>query len=128
MLLNGGAKALTVEHCSHLGISMSHSVSIKMQGKAAAPTNTKVATWKQDTLEKSLQINLFEEVLKKQPAAVVSFAKNEIENCDYFENSIYDECSALLHKAGAGNADQIYPRQVLVHAVDEIKRNINHYK
>ena len=129
MLLNGGAKALTVERCAHLGISMSHSSSIKMQSKAAAPANTlKATTWKEDTSMNSLQVNLQEEALKKQLAEMVIFDKGEVEKYDYFEEGIYDKCSALLQKAGAGNISHTYPREVLVQAVKERKRSIVHYK
>ena len=129
MLLNGGAKALTVERCAHLGISMSHSSAIKMQSKAAAPANTlKATTWKEDTLIKSLQVNLLEEALKKQPAELVIFDKGEVEKYDYFEEGIYNKCSTLLQKAGAGNTSHTYPREVLLQAVEERKRSIVHYK
>ena len=128
MLLNGGAKALTLERCAHLGITMSHSSAIKMQNKAAAPANTlKATTWKEDTLMKSLQVNLLEEALKKQPAEMVIFDKGEVEKYDYFEG-IYDKCCALLQKAGAGNISHTYPREFLVQAVEEKKRSNVHYK
>lgn len=120
---------LTVERCAHLGISMSHSSAIKMQSKASEPANTlKATTWKEDTLIKSLQVNLLEEALRKQPAEMVIFDKGEVEKYDYFEEGIYDKCSALLQKAGDGNISHTYPRDVLVQAVEERKRSIVHYK
>ena len=46
LLLNGGAKALTLQRCAGLGISVSHSSAIRMQTKAAAPNVSKATCWK----------------------------------------------------------------------------------
>lgn len=128
LLLNGGAKALTVERCAHLGISMSHSSAINMQKKAAAPSTTKPTTWKEDTLAKSLQVNLLEEVLKKQPTSVVVFENNQVEKYDYFDEGVYNECSALLQRATRGHSNGMYPREEIVQAIKEIRKSIVHYK
>lgn len=45
LLLNGGAKALTLEYCdSHLGICMSHPSLIRIHKKASAPSSTKATS------------------------------------------------------------------------------------
>lgn len=128
LLLNGGAKAVTLERCSHLGISMSHSSAIRMQSKAAAPSSTKVTTWKEDTLAKSLQVNLIKEVLKKQPSTEVNFGQDVLDAYDYFEEGVHHECCTLLQKTGSSLGNEIYPREVLNDTVGEIKKDIVHYK
>lgn len=117
-----------MERCAHLGISMSHSSAINMQKKAAAPSTTKATTWKEDTLAKSLQVNLLEEVLKKQPTSVVVFENNQVEKYDYFDEGVYNECSALLQRATRGHSNGMYPREEIVQAIKEIRKSIVHYK
>ena len=128
LLLNGGAKALTLERCAHLGISMSHSSAIRMQSKAAAPSRTKATTWKEDTLLKSLQIELLEEAMKKQSSGEIKFYRSELEAYDYFGDDVFNACCTALKNLDSDNASQIYRREVLVSAVGEIKKSIVHYK
>ncbi|CAH3019463.1 unnamed protein product [Porites evermanni] len=107
LLLNGGPKALTLEHCSHLGICMSHPSAISIQKKASAPSSTKATSWKDDTPSKSLQIKFLKEVLKEKHSSHTDLSHDKAEGT---HNSL------------------VYPRHVVVSAVKDIEKSIVHYK
>ena len=107
LLLNGGPKALTLEHCSHLGICMSHPSAISIQKKASAPSSTKATSWKDDTPSKTLQIKFLKEVLKEKHSSHTDLSHDKAEGT---HNSL------------------VYPRHVVVSAVKDIEKSIVHYK
>ena len=127
LLLNGGAKALTLERGSHLGICMSHPSTIRIQRKASAPSSTKATSWKEDTLAKSLQTKFLEKALKEQHSSHIDLSHDKAEGCSYFEKDGYQECCAVLCKDDTHNS-LVCPRHVVVSAVKEIEKSIVHYK
>ena len=127
-LLNGGAKALTLQCCSDLGICMSHPSAIRIQKKASAPSSTKATSWKEDTLAKSLQTKFLKEVLKEQHSSHIDLSHDKAEGCSCnFEEDVYQQCCAVLCKDDTHNS-LVYPRHVVVSAVKEIEKSIVHYK
>ena len=127
LLLNGGAKALTLERCSDLGICISHPSAIRIQKKASAPSSTKATSWKEDTLSKFLQMKFLKEVLKGKHSSHIDLSPDKAEGCSYFEEDVYQECCAVLGKDDTHNS-LVYPRHVVVSAVKEIEKSIVHYK
>ena len=127
LLLNGRAKALTLERGSHLGICMSHPSLIRIHKKASAPSSTKATSWKEDTLTKFLQIKFLKEVLKEKHSSHIDLSPDKAEGCSYFEEDMYQECCAVLGKDDTHNS-LVYPRHVVVSAVKEIEKSIVHYK
>ena len=85
LLLNTGAKAITIERHAHQGITMPHVSAIKMQTKATQ-TSSKCTSWKQDTLEKELKIRIVEEVINNSHSvAPLDFSKEKLSHTKYNE-------------------------------------------
>ena len=129
LLLNGGAKAMTLERCSHLGISVSHSSAIRMQ-RRASQGGTKVTTWRDDITSTTLQVHFFEEVLKEQQGSnVVNLSHDLVQRYKYFDESIYNECCSMLHTITTDQSNSVnFTKEDLTSAVQEIKKNIVHFK
>ena len=128
LLLNGGAKAITLERCSHLGISVSHSSAIRMQTRASLEGN-KATTWREDVTSRTLQVHFLEEVLKEQGSNAVNLSHDVVKTYKYFDESIYNECCSMLQAVTPDKSNAVnFPRENLVSAVQDIKKNIVHYK
>ena len=128
LLLSGGAKAMTLERCSHLGISVSHSSAIRMQRRASQGGN-KVTTWREDITSRTLQVHFLEEVLKEQGSNVVNLSQDLVQSYKYFDESIYNECCSMLHTMTADQSNSVnFTKEDLTSAVQEIKKNIVHFK
>ena len=130
LLLNGSAKALTLERCARLGITVSHSSAIRMQTKAAAPVASKATSWREDTLMKSLQISFLKEVLKKQQSVQVNISRDEVSSYKGFEDSVYVESCKLLENTEGEDESGclIYPRHAVSGAVEKLEKSIVHFK
>ena len=128
LLLNGGAKALTLERCSHLGISVSHSSAIRMQSKASSPQSTKATTWREDTSSKTLQVHFLEEAKMKQISNEVSLSLDEVQSYSNFSESVHTECCSMLQTATGDESSVVFNNESIDHAIQELKKNIVHYK
>ena len=112
LLLNGGAKALTLQRCAGLGISVSHSSAIRMQTKAAAPNVSKATSWKEDIVSKTLQLNFVKEVVTKKKTAQINMSQNEVSSYECFADSVHASSCKLLENAGKEGC-RIYSRNVI---------------
>ena len=128
LLLNGGAKALTLERCAHLGISVSHSAAIKMQSKASSPQSTKATTWREDTSSKTLQVRFLEEVQQKQASNEVNLSLDAVQSYSYFSESVHTECCSMLQTTTDDESSVVFKNESIDHAIHEIKKTIVHYK
>lgn len=112
LLLNGGAKALTLQRCAGLGISVSHSSAIRMQTKAAAPNVSKATSWKEDIVSKTLQLNFLKEVVTKKKTALINMSQNEVSSYECFADSVHASSCKLLENAGKEGC-RTYSRNVI---------------
>ena len=93
-------KALTLQRCAGLGISVSHSSAIRMQTKAAAPNVSKATSWKEDIVSKTLQLNFLKEVVTKKKTAQINMSQNEVSSYECFADSVHASSCKLLENAG----------------------------
>lgn len=128
LLLNGGAKALTIERCSLLGISVSHSAAIRMQTKASTPGSTKATTWREDSTSKSLQVRFLEGVLQTQDSDDINLSHDTVKDYSCFHESVFSECCSVLEKVTGSQGNVTFKRESLRSAIQEIKKSIVHYK
>lgn len=112
LLLNGGAKALTLQRCAGLGISVSHSSAIRMQTKAAAPNVSKATCWKEDIVSKTLQLNFVKEVVTKKKTAQINMSQNEVSSYECFADSVHASSCKLLENVGKEGC-RTYSRNVI---------------
>lgn len=95
-MLNGGAKAVTIDRCSQRGLTVSHTASIRMQTKAGQ-ASAQCYSWKQDTLLKEQQIRFLEEVLKNAgDGAQLDMSRDTVSSLKCFEEESYDELLAFV--------------------------------
>ena len=127
LLLNGGAKALTLQRCAGLGISVSHSSAIRMQTKAAAPNVSKATSWKEDIVSKTLQLNFLERGCHKKKTAQINMSQNEVSSYECFADSVYANSCKLLEIAGEEGCLS-YSRNVIISAVENLEKSIVHFK
>ena len=129
-LLNGGAKAVTLERCAHLGISVSHSSAIRMQTKASSQgnTNLKVKTWHEDRTARTLQLCFLDEVPQNQSSNEVNLSLDAVQSYNSFNDDIYAECCYVLQKMVGEQSSVYFKRATITSAVQEIKGNIVNYK
>ena len=128
LLLNGGAKALTLERCAHLGISVSHSSAIRMQSKASSPQSTKATTWREDTYSKTLQVRFLEEAKLKQLANEVNLSLDEVQSYANFSESVHTKCCSMLQTATGDESSVVFKSESIDNAIQELKKNTVHYK
>ena len=128
LLLNGGAKALTLERCAHLGISVSHSSAIRMQSKASSPQSTKATTWREATYSKTLQVRFLEEAKLKQLANEVSLSLDEVQSYANFSESVHTKCCSMLQTATGDESSVVFKSESIDNAIQELKKNTVHYK
>ena len=128
LLLNGRAKALTLERCAHLSISVSHSSAIRMQSKASSPQSTKATTWREDTLSKTLQVRFLEEAQQKQGSNEINLSLDVVQSYSHFSESVHTECCSMLQTATEDENSVVFKNESIDHAIQEIKKNIVHYK
>lgn len=121
LLLNGGAKALTLQRCAGLGIFVSHSSAIRMQTKTASPNVSKATSWKEDIVSKTLQLNLLKEVLTKQQTAQINMSQNEVSSYECFADSVYANSCKLLENAGEEGC-LTYSRSVIISAMEILRK------
>lgn len=96
LMLNGGAKAVTIDRCSRQGLTVSHTASIRMQTKAGQ-ASAQCYSWKQDTLLKEQQIRFLEEVLKNAgDGAQLDMSRDTVSSLKCFEEESYDELLAFV--------------------------------
>ena len=110
LLVNGGAKALTLERCAHLGISVSYSSAIRMQLKASSPQSTKATTWRGDTSSKTLQVQVrfLEEAKMQQVSYEVSLSLDEVQSYSNFSESVHTECCSMLQTATGDESSVVF--------------------
>ena len=128
LLLNGGAKAIAIERCSQLGVTVSHAAAVKMQTKAGQ-ISTKCVSWKEDTLKKELQIKFLEEVINHSSAqsdsVPLDMSKDAVSSLKYYQEETYE---ALLAFISCAKPSGEITRNDLQEAQKEIKKSILHYK
>ena len=115
LLLNGGAKALTLQRCAGLGNSVSHSSVIRMQTKAAAPNVSKATSWKEDIFSKTLKLDFLER-FSQNSKQHRSTSQNEVSSYECFADSVYANSCKLLENAGEEGC-LTYSRNVIISAL-----------
>lgn len=111
LLLNGGAKALTLQRCAGLGISVSHSSAIRMQTKAAAPNVSKATCWK-TLFQRHCNSIFLKEVVTKKKTAQINMSQNEVSSYECFADSVHASSCKLLENAGKEGC-RTYSRNVI---------------
>lgn len=133
LMLNGGAKAVTIDRCSQLGLTVSHTAAIRMQTKAGQ-ASAQCYSWKQDTLLKEQQIRFLEVVLKNAgDGAQLDMSRDTVSSLKCFEEESYDELLAFVQGVRQGQSEgsmttSAVTRQDIEEAVKELKNTIVHYK
>ena len=130
LLLNSGAKAITIERYAHQGITMPHVSAIKMQTKAAQ-TSSKCTSWKQDALEKELKIRIVQEVINNSHSiAPLNLSKDRVSHMKYYEE-MHGDIVALVHsvhgKEGTVSAPDNFNCNNLEDAVTELRKSTFHW-
>ena len=130
LLMNGSTKSIALERCAHLGITMSHSATVLMQTKAGE-TSPKCALWRQDTLDKQMQIKFLEEVIvsSSEPMSF-DISKDKVCSFKYYNEELYEDLMVFITgiKEKRGEVPAAICRQDVEEALKDLKNSVLHYK
>lgn len=136
LLLNGGAKSITIDRCTQLGITVCHSSSTKMQTKAGE-TSSKCVSWKEDTIKKVLKIRFLEDIIGRCDSDMTSvdMSRDSVSHSKYFQEETYDDLLEFVRGVKVqreGVATPTMPaaltKKDLEAAIKELRNSITHYK
>jgi len=97
LLMNGGAKSITIDRCARLSITVSRASAIRMQTKADR-TSPKCISGKQDAIEKEFNIRFLEEVIKSsQDETPLDLSKDKVSHYKYFQEEMHDDILIIVH-------------------------------
>ena len=109
---------------------MSHSATVLMQAKAGE-TSPKGALWRQDTLEKQMQIKFMEEVIvsSNEPMSF-DLSKDKVCNFNYYNEELYDDLMVFITgiKEKRGEVPAAICRQDVEEALKDLKNSVLHYR
>lgn len=136
LLLNGGAKSITIDRCTQLAITVCHSSSTKMQTKAGE-TSSKCVSWKEDTIKKVLKIRFLEDIIGRCDSDMTSvdMSRDSVSHSKYFQEETYDDLLEFVRGVKVqreGVATPTMPaaltKKDLEAAIKELRKSITHYK
>jgi hypothetical protein len=143
-LLHGGVKALALDRCSHLGLSISHASCIRMQTKIGKGFNAKALNCKEDSEERELTIRFLKEIKSKQKDysqemnpeyGEYNISKQAVHLYSYNDEQIHEKCTSLFCQenegtisSGMSDAEQKITLKELEDAINKTRNEITNFK
>ena len=128
LLMNGGCRALDIDRLNMQGITMSHSLGIKMQTKMAKEFGKSVEQWKSDVSKKGLLINLLIEIatLLESESSPVILSPDKIKSCPSYDEEIWSESRSYIPYTSFDElCSSIDSKEKLVDIVKNVKKKYN---